>query len=461
MPNVRPVERSVLATVVLAITATLAPPPVTAAGSTCSGGSGAADYCVYAIPVEAPHNATPLPPGDGRVIETAPWLDAAGASPFGWHDSDGVPGAELTITRGNNVWTYDDGDNPGFSPDGGADLVFNFPIGNVDGDDPNTYESAAITQAFYWINVLHDVLYVHGFDEAAGNYQENNYGAGGLGGDSVEARVQSDFATCGGTSTSPPDGAGLVLVIGFCNAGGALRDGALDNGVISYLYWLGVSERLTGGPSNVSCQSNDEGARVGWSDYGALIMTIEPGDAGADPRPFGTWFFGQGPDGPGVREFPYSTDLAVDPRTYGDLATASVPFATGSIFTAMLWEMTWALIDAHGFNQNLYQDWTTGGNNLALKLVLDALAIQPCNPGFVDARDALLQADATLTGGANQCRLWRAFAKRGLGASAHQGSSQVVGDEVEAFDLPAECALIFSDGFESGDTAAWSKAVPP
>jgi hypothetical protein len=138
-----------------------------------------------------------------------------------------------------------------------------------------------------------------------------------------------------------------------------------------------------------------------------------------------------------------------------------VPHGVGSIFAAVLWEMTWALIDAHGFNPDLYQDWTTGGNNLALKLVLAGLSLQPCNPGFVDARDAILQAELTLTGGVNQCRLWQAFAKRGLGFGANQGSSLVVGDETEAFDLPLECASIFTDGFESGDTTAWSSTTTP
>jgi hypothetical protein len=35
------------------------------------------------------------------------------ASPYGWHDTNGVTGAEYTITRGNNVWAKDFlGENP-------------------------------------------------------------------------------------------------------------------------------------------------------------------------------------------------------------------------------------------------------------------------------------------------------------------------------------------------------------
>lgn len=52
---------------------------------------------------------------------------------------------------------------------------------------------------------------------------------------------------------------------------------------------------------------------------------------------------------------------------------------------------------------------------------------QPCNPNFVQARDAILDADKALTGGKNQCELWTAFAKRGLGSGARYNSSRRTG----------------------------------
>jgi hypothetical protein len=30
------------------------------------------------------------------------------AKPFGWHDVDGIAGADFDITRGNNVWAKED-----------------------------------------------------------------------------------------------------------------------------------------------------------------------------------------------------------------------------------------------------------------------------------------------------------------------------------------------------------------
>ncbi|KAJ1642867.1 hypothetical protein LPJ64_005323 [Coemansia asiatica] len=51
------------------------------------------------------------------------------------------------------------------------------------------------------------------------------------------------------------------------------------------------------------------------------------------------------------------------------------------------------------------------------------MKLQPCNPDFVQARDAILQAEDNITGAKNKCSLWRAFAKRGLGEGALSGSN--------------------------------------
>ena len=46
---------------------------------------------------------------------------------------------------------------------------------------------------------------------------------------------------------------------------------------------------------------------------------------------------------------------------------------------------------------------------------------QPCNPNFLQARDAIIDADKALTGGENACEIWKGFAKRGLGTEASEG----------------------------------------
>ena len=57
---------------------------------------------------------------------------------------DGVARADFTITRGNNVWAYEDtdGDNEtiGASPDGGQDLIFDFEY-DFESDPSNMIEA--------------------------------------------------------------------------------------------------------------------------------------------------------------------------------------------------------------------------------------------------------------------------------------------------------------------------------
>jgi len=388
-------------------------------------------YEVFAIPLESPYYGT-------RTIEVTPFNVVA--SPFGWHDTDGVPGAEFTTTEGNNTSAYEDGDNAGYQPDAGSSLVFTgYPFDQIY-SGANQYEDAAITNLFYWSNIIHDVLYLYGLDEAAGNFQENNYGNGGAGSDSVNSEAQDGSGTCNANFGTPPDGSNPRMQMYVCGD----KDGDFDNLVIIHEYGHGISNRLTGGPNNTGCLSNQEQMGEGWSDWYGVVMTIEPGDTGTDPRGVGTYLFGQGAGGAGIRPFPYNTDIAQNPQTYDDIKTAAVPHGVGSVWATTLWEVTWALIDEHGWDADIYN--FTGdvnldaGNIQAMALVTEAMKLQPCSPGFVDGRDAIFAADVALYGGANECLLWDAFAKRGLGVSADQGSSGSRSDGTEAFDTPSGMA---------------------
>lgn len=536
------------------------------------------DYRVFALPLESPNHGN-------RTLEVNP-ADAS-ASPFGWHDTDGVTGAEFTITRGNNAHAYEDrasNNTPGYSPDGGANLVFDFLL-NFN-QQPQGYEDAAITNLFYWNNIMHDVWYHYGFDEASGNFQQNNYGNGGNGNDYVFAEAQdgggtnnANFATPGdgqnprmqmflwnsggtnsgnyltvnspsgiagpynatdatfgpglpatpitadivlvedGTNPDPNDGcdpitnaaalngkiaiviranctfvakveaaqqAGAVAVIVVNNqntaifamggasnnitipsimisqadgnaiiaqlqngavngtiggvAGNFDTDGDFDNGVIAHEYGHGISNRLTGGPSASGCLGNAEQMGEGWSDWFGLMLTIEPGDQDTDVRGIGTFATNQPVTGQGIRNAPYSTSFAVNNFTYAatnNTGAVSQPHGIGFVWCTMLWDLNWALIDQYGFDPDLYTG--TGGNNIAMQLVIDGCKLQACNPGFVDGRDAILMADQVNYNGANQCLIWEVFANRGLGFSADQGSSNSRTDQVEAFDLPPLC----------------------
>ncbi|MDP6909534.1 MAG: M36 family metallopeptidase, partial [Flavobacteriales bacterium] len=147
-------------------------------------------------------------------------------------------------------------------------------------------------------------------------------------------------------------------------------------------------------------------------------------------------------NGAGIRPSPYSTDFNVNSYTYGatnNTNQLSQPHGVGFVYCTVLWDMTWALIDEYGGvpDPDLYNG--TGGNNIAMSLVTEALKIQPCSPGMIDGRDAILAADDLLYGGIHKCLIWNVFAERGFGFSADQGSSNSRTDQVEAFDLPESC----------------------
>ncbi len=220
---------------------------------------------------------------------------------------------------------------------------------------------------------------------------------------------------------------------------GNFRDSDFDNGVIAHEYGHGISTRLTGGPSNSSCLRSNvyfEQMGEGWSDYLGLVMTQRPTDTPEKRRGIGTYVSAQSTNGGGIRPYPYSTSFSVNPSTYDYIKNNqfTVPHGVGSVWCTMLWDLHWAFIDQYGYDEDLYRG--TGGNNMMMQIVLEAMKLQPCGPGFVDGRDAILKADELLYGGENEKLIWTAFAKRGLGFSATQGSSTSRSDGNEAFDLP-------------------------
>ncbi|NBC57585.1 MAG: T9SS type A sorting domain-containing protein, partial [Bacteroidetes bacterium] len=549
--------------------------------STLSLISDGSSYRAYPLGIESPNHGN-------RVLLNQP-ADPT-ASPFGWHDTDGVAGPEFTITRGNNVLASEDRDAdniPGYSPDGGTNLNFDFPIDN--NLPPAFNEDAAITNLFVWNNYTHDVWFNHGFDEDAGNFQQTNYSGQGAGNDFVVADAQdgaglnnANFGTPpegfnprmqmflwsppgppsdplsinspsdiagdysgieasfgpgltptpitsdlvlisdddSSTSTDPHDACdpltnasslnGKIVVInrGDCffvdkiqaaQNNGALAviminnvfgdpiamggdgsnitipsimisltdgsailsklqngqtinatlvnngpfevDGDFDNVIIAHEYGHGISNRLTGGPQQANCLFNDEQMGEGWSDWIGLMMTIQPNDTAGLPRGIGTFAISQPTTGNGIRPARYTTDTSINPATYGlsNNPNISQPHGVGFVWATMLWDLTWELIDEYGFDPDLMNG--NGGNNLAMQLIIDGMKLQSCNPGFIDGRDAILQADMLANNGANQCFIWKVFADRGLGFSANQGSAFDRNDQTEAFDLPPNITL--------------------
>lgn len=545
-------------------------------------------YRVYELPAESPSH------GAHVLVENPYFIEA---SPYGWHDTDGQPGAEFTITRGNNVYAYPDLNNDNSpdsdypTPDGGSDLNFDFthntllePVENVE---------VAVTNLFYMVNMMHDISYLYGFDEAAGNFQATNYSGQGEGNDFVRAEsldgflanprtlnnanfstpadggngrmqmflwsnetgavkitspeglegfleygtgnfgraipkdeepalegsvaisrdnsVQNPTYSCGeivsdvsgkialidrgecqfGRKSLNAQNAGAIAVI-ICNiagvnggdgeellsmAGGdfgaqvtipvialkksdcdriklainsgeevkmrwkkeansgpAFIDGSLDNGIIAHEFGHGISTRLTGGRNNSGCLNNDAQMGEGWSDFFSLITTVRPGDTGSERRGIGTFALGENTNGRGIRRFPYSTNMSINPQTYKDIATGgTAPHPLGEIWAGVLWDLYWALVDEFGYDA----DWRNfeSGNAKALQLVMEGMKMQPCRPGFIEGRDAILAADKLLFDGRCEEIIWRVFARRGIGylASGDPNNRAIF---TESFEIP-------------------------
>ncbi|HXV95454.1 MAG TPA: M36 family metallopeptidase, partial [Gaiellaceae bacterium] len=566
-------------------------------------------YRVFRLPDESPNDAP------RQLVENP--ADGL-ASPFGWHDTDGLPGAEFTITRGNNNHAYldqDDDEAMDFegSPDGGPGLDFDFPVDFS--QHSQAYREAVTTNLFYGCNIIHDVLWRYGFDEASGNFQANNYGRGGTGGDVVRCEAadgsgtnNANFSTpsqdgspprmqmylwpgnqlgrqnqlvvdglgefgatwarfgppatpaglpgrtlvyvglgCvaadypspapaswvavadGGTSSSecpylqrthaaeaagadalvvvdtddnppimggsfvaaPPtipaiavaetDGETVKAAIAAGPTTGnvrknpahpGIRDGDFDTGIIFHEYGHGVSNRLTGG-LNVNCLSGNEQAGEGWSDYYAISLLLNPelddpqGTRGLVPYVL----FQESRAGNGLRPRPYSRDMTIQPFTYDSIksngwlngTSLALPHGLGHGWAAVLWDLTWDLVDKHGFNPNVYEAWNTGGNNRAIQYVTEGLKLQGCGPGLVVSRAAIVAAADEFSDGEDTCTVWASFARRGLGFSAVQGTTNR-NDNDEAFDTAPECLRGFSAPVNApyGELNEWEagEAVP-
>ncbi len=225
-------------------------------------------------------------------------------------------------------------------------------------------------------------------------------------------------------------------------AGYVNTDGDFDNGVIAHEYGHGINIRLVGGRNNSSCVNANESMGEGWADYIGKILMLKNIDNGIKLSGMGTFVAGQSINGQGIRPAPYSGDISNNPMTYETLradtgnATYPIPHGVGAVWAGMLWDLTWDLIAVHGFTDNIYDANSGKGNTIALNLIVEGFKLTSCDPGFEDGRDAILQADQNLYGGANKCIIWSAFARRGLGHSSDQGNTNSTSDGAHAYDLP-------------------------
>ena len=306
-----------------------------------------------------------------------------------------------------------------------GDGNFSFPLDLTQQPIIESDQKAAQANLFYQVNRYHDILYVYGFTEAAGNFQAKNFGLGGLESDAIQADAQDGSGTNNANFSTPPDGrAGRVQM--FLWTGSPQLDGDLDQGVIIHELTHGLSNRLIGNSTGLS-GFQARGMGEGWSDFIGLTLLRDENDPLDGAYAIGQYV--KNNFAVGIRRSPYSTNKAIYPYTFANLSLSSSVHATGEIWCSALWEMRALLIQKYGFRE---------GQRQSIQLVVDGLKLTPPDPTFLDARDAILLADRVNNNGANQCLMWQAFAKRGMGYSA---STFGVADNApkESFDVPPFC----------------------
>src|SRR5262245_9373492 len=359
---------------------------------------------------------------------------------FGSNDphNDWWAGQPATSLIGNNVDARLDRDNNN-QPDQprltAADSNFSFPIDFTQPPTAEHNQNAAQVNLFYWVNRYHDILYAFGFDETSGNFQTNNFGRGGLGNDAIVADAQDGGGVNNANFSAPRDGNPGRVQMYLWTTANPLLDGDFDQGVIIHELTHGLSARLVGNGLGLSGMQS-RGMGEGWSDYFGVVLL-----RGADDDVDGTYAVGQYVSNNyarGIRRFPYSSDPEVYPLNFGDIARSAEVHDVGEIWCNTLLEMRAQLIRKHGFQE---------GQRQSIQLVVDGLKLAPANPTFLDARNAIMLADKLNNGGANQCAIWEAFRKRGMGFSASTIDS---GDPapVESFDAPPSCNDLGSIRFD-------------
>ena len=323
-----------------------------------------------------------------------------------------------TVTTGNNVEAYLD-TNADNAPDANnsaglsnghasaANQDFTFPYSLT--VDPRTQQAAAVTNLFYYCNVMHDFSYNLGFTETARNFQVNNFGRGGTGNDSVRAEAQDGSGTNNANFSTPPDGSRPRMQQFLFTSPNPDRDSSVDGDVVFHEYGHGISNRLIGNGSTALSGTQSGAMGEGWSDYWAITIN---GDGSVGEFSTGN------PNG--VRRAAYTVPAAAVHDSYADVGVGGFSVHNdGEVWAATLWDLRTQL-----------------GAMITDLLVLNGMKFTPTRPSFLNARDGILQADQNLNGGANRCAIWTVFARHGMGVSAvgNDGTTHVA-----ATDVPADC----------------------
>jgi hypothetical protein len=337
-------------------------------------------------------------------------------SPIGW-----VGAARNTV--GNNAIACTDLDANNAcgaaetQPTANASDSFDFPFDPL--QNASNFKEASVANAFFLVNDHHDRTYALGFTETAGNFQTNNFGKGGAQNDEVQVDAQDASGTNNANFATPPDGQRpRMQMFLFTINGGATEDGDFDPTVIYHENTHGVSNRLVGNGATTCLRNLQSGGMgEGWSDFVAATFLNNP--------VIGAYVTGNATVG--IRQF----SMANSPFTYNDIkiGTLNEVHKVGELWAATLWDVRNGVGGVGGL-----------GAAVTEQLVISGMKLTPCNPSMLNARDAILQADVNINGGANRCAIFAAFANRLMGTGASSPSDSSTTQIVTSSAVPPECA---------------------
>ncbi|HVG20114.1 MAG TPA: M36 family metallopeptidase [Blastocatellia bacterium] len=380
-----------------------------------------------------------------------------------------------TTTTGNNVDAGLDvvspnGIDPGSRP---VSATRNFTFAydpTTDAPQSANYRLGAVTNLFFWSNRYHDRLYSLGFNEAARNFQQNNFGRGGLGNDFVRAEAQDFSGTNNANFSTGPDGSQPRMQMYVWPGPNPDRDGDLDQVIVLHELTHGTSNRLHNNASGLGTTVS-RGMGEGWSDfYARSILSSADEDVNGIFNTGGYATF-QAIAGYtdnnyyGIRRFPYAVKTNVGPngKPHNPLTLADTnvnridltdgafprgPFGAGGRAGAVavhnigeIWCMTLLEVRARMITRLGYEV----GNQRMLQLVTDAMKLDPVNPTLIDGRNSLLAADSASFNGEDSLDIWAGFATRGMGFGATMSITNVNGKESFDNPIPGLSATSFTD----------------
>lgn len=204
-----------------------------------------------------------FPEDPGKTPQTIVSGGATAESPSGWLGTGAQTSVNIT---GNNAHAYLDKDANN-APDTGGTAVTNGDFVTVadltQAPDTAANKNVAVQNLFYLNNVVHDILYRHGFDEAAGNFQVNNFGAGGLGNDPVNAEAQDGSGTDNANFSTPSDGSSPRMQMYLWSGAGADSFVTLATGSQYGAYQASFGGSLTtAGTANAALALYNDGTGV-------------------------------------------------------------------------------------------------------------------------------------------------------------------------------------------------------